>query len=343
MAKSTCKILEHLFWSNTSGFQFWGPLARTNFLSALCGPPNTTAVVFYYDFQRDSVFSTKGSFGYVEEFTCFFCPWHIPCAGARRTPTGSKRVPVKIRSFASDLICPPKGPFRTKNAIAMEIVAFCCRGSLSLSVPIRCHFPRKNRIQITIAVVNYYRGSKILSPQWFTTRSVFLVPKGPLGRADQIGKIAAKNQAWINYRNAKSSRFFFCKLYWGVRVWPKLCELCFPLEGFEGALKGTNLTPPKGPCRSKNAMALESIVFPKNNLRLPSFSKSPHARRMKLLFSNYLGDYSYSFQGSSELIRITVTVALCFSCRMQLQEVTPLRNSQEFPAATVTWFNGFQI
>ena len=36
---STCKILEHLVWSNTFGFQFWGPLARTNFLSALCGLP----------------------------------------------------------------------------------------------------------------------------------------------------------------------------------------------------------------------------------------------------------------------------------------------------------------
>ena len=31
--------------------------------------------------------------------------------------------------------------------------------------------------------------------------------------------------------------------------------------------------------------------------------------RMKLLFSKYLGDYSYSFQGSSELISITVTVS----------------------------------
>ena len=38
-ANSTRKILEHLVWSNTSGFRFWGPLARTNFLSALCGPP----------------------------------------------------------------------------------------------------------------------------------------------------------------------------------------------------------------------------------------------------------------------------------------------------------------
>ena len=38
---STCNILEHLVWSNTSGFQFWGPLARTNFLSAVCGLPKS--------------------------------------------------------------------------------------------------------------------------------------------------------------------------------------------------------------------------------------------------------------------------------------------------------------
>ena len=39
-SNSTCKFLEHLVLSNTSGFQFCGPLARTNFLSALCGLPN---------------------------------------------------------------------------------------------------------------------------------------------------------------------------------------------------------------------------------------------------------------------------------------------------------------
>ena len=49
---------------------------------------------------------------------------------------------------------------------------------------------------------------------------------------------------------------------------------------------------------------------------------------MKLLISNYLGDYSYSFQGSSELISITVTVSL-FSCRMELQEIIPLK---KFPS-----------
>ena len=35
---STCKILEHLVCSNTSGFQFWGPLARTNFFVGTVRP-----------------------------------------------------------------------------------------------------------------------------------------------------------------------------------------------------------------------------------------------------------------------------------------------------------------
>ena len=51
--------------------------------------------------------------------------------------------------------------------------------------------------------------------------------------------------------------------------------------------------------------------------------------RMKLLFSNYLGDYSYSFQGSSELISITVTVSLFFF-QIGVTGIISLRNSQEF-------------
>ena len=52
--------------------------------------------------------------------------------------------------------------FPNKNAIAMEIVVFCYRGSILLSVPIRCHFPQENSIQITIAVANYYHCSDLL-------------------------------------------------------------------------------------------------------------------------------------------------------------------------------------
>ena len=52
------------------------------------------------------------------------------------------------------------------------------------------------------------------------------------------------------------------------------------------------------------------------------------ARMIFFLFSNYFGDYSYSFQ-------VTVTVSL-FSCRTQLQETIPLNNSQGFSAITDT-------
>ena len=48
---------------------------------------------------------------------------------------------------------------------------------------------------------------------------------------------------------------------------------------------------------------------------------------MKLLFSNYLGDYSYSFQGSSELIRTTVTVSLFF---FEQNAVTGKNSPREF-------------
>ena len=46
--------------------------------------------------------------------------------------------------------------------------------------------------------------------------------------------------------------------------------------------------------------------------------------RIQFLFSKYLGDYSYSFQGSSELISITVKVSLFF-----LQNVVTGKNSPQ--------------
>ena len=55
----------------------------------------------------------------------------------------------------------------------MEMVVFFC-GSILQSVPICCHFLRKNNIQLTIAVANCYRRSDLLPV-------VFSVPKGPLG------------------------------------------------------------------------------------------------------------------------------------------------------------------
>ena len=53
---------------------------------------------------------------------------------------------------------------------------------------------------------------------------------------------------------------------------------------------------------------------------------------MKLLFLNYLGDYSYSVQGSFELIRTTVTVSL-----FVLAAVTEKNSSQEIQGlSTIT-------
>ena len=89
----------------------------------------------------------------------------------RRVPRQIGKIPEKSgksqkgQKGQKGRTSPPKGPFRTKNAIALKILVFCYRGSILLSVPICCRFffPRKNSIRITIAVVNYYRGSELLS------------------------------------------------------------------------------------------------------------------------------------------------------------------------------------
>ena len=54
--------------------------------------------------------------------------------------------------------------------------------------------------------------------------------------------------------------------------------------------------------------------------------------RMNLLFSNYLGDYRYSFQGSVEFICITVT----FTFFLLQNSVTEKNSPREFLAITVT-------
>ena len=51
----------------------------------------------------------------------------------------------------------PKGPFRTKNAMALKIVVKYYRSSILLSLPIRCHLSQEKKHP------NYYRGSELLS------------------------------------------------------------------------------------------------------------------------------------------------------------------------------------
>ena len=59
---------------------------------------------------------------------------------------------------------------------------------------------------------------------------------------------------------------------------------------------------------------------------------------MESLFSNYLGCYSYSFQGSVEWICITITVSL-FLCRSRFQVRILLWTFQELIAITFSWLN----
>ena len=60
----------------------------------------------------------------------------------------------KIKNVGGE---PPKGPFRTKNAIVLKTVVKYYRGSVLLSVPIRCHFSQEKKHP------NYYRSSELLS------------------------------------------------------------------------------------------------------------------------------------------------------------------------------------
>ena len=63
---------------------------------------------------------------------------------------------------------------------------------------------------------------------------------------------------------------------------------------------------------------------------------------MKLLYSNYLGDYITDLGG----LRINFSLQLQFPCSfndIQLQEIIPLSDFQSFFAITVTRINGFEF
>ena len=79
---------------------------------------------------------------------------------------GSTPVHLYGSTFG-EILGVPKGPFRTKNAIAMEIVVFCYRCSLLLSAPIRCHFSQEKQHP------NCHCGSESLS-RWRITTAVVI-------------------------------------------------------------------------------------------------------------------------------------------------------------------------
>ena len=96
-------------------------------------------------------------------------------------------------------------------------------------------------IHITIAVVNFYRGSELLAPWWLTTRSV-LVPQGLLDTLtfSKLGSTPTlvetegsfrprikKSLLWLKRKTKKKLFLSFCK---ETRKWPKN-RLSDPLSG----------------------------------------------------------------------------------------------------------------
>ena len=95
---STCKILEHPVWSNTSGFQFWGPLARTNFLSALCGL---------------SIFCIAVRLPFVSRYFCRSIRvrgcWNTPNYYSIESLDDSTRSPASCGNIISAVLCSANG------------------------------------------------------------------------------------------------------------------------------------------------------------------------------------------------------------------------------------------
>ena len=86
-----------------------------------------------------------GMIGFVRDGTVWVQPKELrlqsPYTGVSSPST--PEVPQKSQKGLPGPRRPPKGPFHTKNAIAMEIVVFCYCDSILLSLPIRCHFSQE--------------------------------------------------------------------------------------------------------------------------------------------------------------------------------------------------------
>ena len=115
----------------------------------------------------------------------------VPVAGCREQPTECNNLGHSDLSFTADDLqflqvfasqAPePKGPFRTKNATALNSVVFYYRHSFLLSGAICCLISFKNSGFKASAVVFYYRRSTNLLRIVNLLSVVFLVREGPLG------------------------------------------------------------------------------------------------------------------------------------------------------------------
>ena len=90
----------------------------------------------------------------------------------------------------------------------------------------------------------------------------------------------------------------------------KICEKRAFLPGHRPGVPGTPGRP--GGFQKLDWMFFSYVPFllPKERTEFTKCSHPLQNSKSLLLFSNYLGDYSYSFKGSVEFISITVTVSL---------------------------------
>ena len=96
------KVLEHLVWSSTSGFQFWGPLARTNFLLALCGLPKFLVLSLCEDFLFCGCFSpffSRDFWGSVGSFVALSRRFWIEHRAIRQSSDSNRAIPRSLSAL----------------------------------------------------------------------------------------------------------------------------------------------------------------------------------------------------------------------------------------------------
>ena len=107
-------------------------------------------------FNRDWIFQSRLN---------FFNLWALRVPQNAIRSQGGSCSSGTLKRFAG-IGSSTRRPFRTKNAIAVKIVVFCYHRSACLTIltDSLALSPSNNSIRITIAVVNYYRSSELLSP-----------------------------------------------------------------------------------------------------------------------------------------------------------------------------------
>ena len=102
------------------------------------------------------------------------CPPNAPSLKSTNSISIVVSPSLSYGEFWPDSAQKPKGPFRTKNATALNSVVFCYGRSFLLFLKrFAADFPLKNSGFKVSAVVFYYRRSELTPRSEFTIRSIF--------------------------------------------------------------------------------------------------------------------------------------------------------------------------